>query len=466
MVWPRSSSRGMRRAVASAFIAARPRRRLGRVPAADVPEDRDQQAVRRVDRDAEIDLPVRQPAALRPEIVRVQGGLGAAAGGDRPHQADGDVLGLGPAADVGVVGDGGRNDLGVRPRHVLRHGAADPAQRLGRRRSSLAGRGLDVGPADVPSGPVAAHARRGRPRAAAPGRAPPAPPGRRGRAAPAGPAHPRPAPPASRPRSCPCPRPPPRRTRPALRPSSRCRPAARGGPRCGPSAARGSRPPPCRSPPRPGAGRRRRGRPRRRARRRSRPPPGPRRDPAGGTCSRERQDLAAPPPGCGPRRAGSAPRAAAAASPCPSPSPARPAPASENSPSPASRAAISAPKPAVSGASWAITQRPVLATEARISRRVERRQRRDVDDLGRDPLRRQRVRRRQDVAGRGAPGHEGEVAALAQDEAAVERQGGAVVRDLLADRAVEARRLEEHDRIRVADRGEQQSVGPASARTG
>ena len=58
-----------------------------------------------------------------------------------------------------------------------------------------------------------------------------------------------------------------------------------------------------------------------------------------------------------------------------------------------------------------------------------------------------------------APGDDRDVLALAQDVAGVERQRLAVVRDFLLHEPVDARRLEEHDRIRIADRREQQAVG-------
>ena len=96
---------------------------------------------------------------------------------------------------------------------------------------------------------------------------------------------------------------------------------------------------------------------------------------------------------------------------------------------------------------------------------IERLQGRDVDHRRLDPLAGQRIGGRERLADQGAPGHQRQVAALAQDEAAVERQGLAVVRDRLLERAVDPRGLEEDDRIRVADRRQQQAVGGA-ARTG
>ena len=61
--------------------------------------------------------------------------------------------------------------------------------------------------------------------------------------------------------------------------------------------------------------------------------------------------------------------------------------------------------------------------------------------------------------GHRAPGDDGHVAALAQNEAYVERQSLAVVAHFLAHRAVQPHRLQEHHRVRIANGGEQQAVG-------
>ena len=51
----------------------------------------------------------------------------------------------------------------------------------------------------------------------------------------------------------------------------------------------------------------------------------------------------------------------------------------------------------------------------------------------------------------GAPGDQRYVTAVPEDERCVERQGLAIVLDLAFRRSVEARRLEEHHRIGIAD---------------
>src|SRR5207248_6267539 len=62
---------------------------------------------------------------------------------------------------------------------------------------------------------------------------------------------------------------------------------------------------------------------------------------------------------------------------------------------------------------------------------VERLQGRDVDDLGADPVALQPGGGGEGFLGHGAPGDERDVGALAQNEAMVERQGRAVILDLL-----------------------------------
>ena len=112
----------------------------------------------------------------------------------------------------------------------------------------------------------------------------------------------------------------------------------------------------------------------------------------------------------------------------------------------------------MSGASWTITQRPVFSTEARIVSASSGLSVATSITSAETP-RRQRIGGREGLLDQGAPGHERDVAALAHDEAAVERQGLAVVVDVLLDRAVDPRGLEEDDRVGIADRGEQQAVG-------
>ena len=128
-------------------------------------------------------------------------------------------------------------------------------------------------------------------------------------------------------------------------------------------------------------------------------------------------------------------------------------------PAPATRAAISAPKPPVSGASCTITSGRCCATESRIAVAVERLQRRDVDDLGLDPLRCQLIGRFQGLLDHRAPGDERDVAPSRSTKHRLERQSDAVVGDLLARGAVEPGRLEKHHRVGIADGGQQQAIG-------
>ena len=90
---------------------------------------------------------------------------------------------------------------------------------------------------------------------------------------------------------------------------------------------------------------------------------------------------------------------------------------------------------------------------------VDRTQGRKIDDLGADALAVEFGDRTQRLDGHGAPGDDGDIAALAQNEAVVERQRLAVVAHFLAHRAIQPHRLEEHHRIGIADRGEQQAIG-------
>ncbi len=90
---------------------------------------------------------------------------------------------------------------------------------------------------------------------------------------------------------------------------------------------------------------------------------------------------------------------------------------------------------------------------------VQRGQRGDVDDFGADAFLGQFVGGFEAFLHLRAPGHQGHVGTVAQHEADVERQRFAVVGYLFLVLAIDALRLEEHHRIRVADRGEQQAVG-------
>ena len=93
------------------------------------------------------------------------------------------------------------------------------------------------------------------------------------------------------------------------------------------------------------------------------------------------------------------------------------------------RAAISAPKPPVSAASCTITQRPVFSTEARI---VSKSSGFSVATsiTSAETASAARLGGRERLLDHGAPGDQRDVAALAQDEADVQRQRLAVVGDL------------------------------------
>src|SRR5690606_1659143 len=95
---------------------------------------------------------------------------------------------------------------------------------------------------------------------------------------------------------------------------------------------------------------------------------------------------------------------------------------------------------------------------------IDRAHGRKIDDLGADVLRCELVRGLQSVDDHRAPGDERDVLALAQDVAHIERQRRAVVGDLLFRIPIYTCGLEEYDRIRVADRGEQQAVGTRGRR--
>src|SRR6516164_3669399 len=83
----------------------------------------------------------------------------------------------------------------------------------------------------------------------------------------------------------------------------------------------------------------------------------------------------------------------------------------------------------------------------------------EIDDLRFDPLRGEFVGGRERLFHRGAPADQGYVTALPQHEGDIERQRLAVILDLSLRRTVDARRLQEHHRIRIADGGEQEAVG-------
>src|SRR4249919_110255 len=90
---------------------------------------------------------------------------------------------------------------------------------------------------------------------------------------------------------------------------------------------------------------------------------------------------------------------------------------------------------------------------------VERTQRGDIDDLGTDAVGGQLLGGFQRFLHLRAPGHEGDVGAVAQHVADIQRQCFAVVGNEFLVLAVDALGLHEDHRIRIADRGEQQAIG-------
>jgi hypothetical protein len=77
----------------------------------------------------------------------------------------------------------------------------------------------------------------------------------------------------------------------------------------------------------------------------------------------------------------------------------------------------------------------------------------DVDDLGLDALAGQDIAGFQHFLQHRAPADQRNVRPLQQDEAAVERQGAAVVHHLFRHRAVDALGFQEDDRVGVANGG-------------
>src|SRR5690606_27906912 len=94
---------------------------------------------------------------------------------------------------------------------------------------------------------------------------------------------------------------------------------------------------------------------------------------------------------------------------------------------------------------------------------VQRGQGGDVDDLGADAVLRQRVGGFEGLLHLRAPGHQGDVAAVAQHVAHVQRQRLAVIGHQFLVLAVDALGLHVDHRIRIADRG-QQHAGVARRR--
>src|SRR6266581_4252286 len=83
---------------------------------------------------------------------------------------------------------------------------------------------------------------------------------------------------------------------------------------------------------------------------------------------------------------------------------------------------------------------------------------REIDNLGTDAFSIERLGSRQRLLHHRAPADQRDVPTFPENESDVERQGLAVVFNLAPRRAVDARRFQEHNRIGVADRGEQQAV--------
>src|SRR5690606_25559815 len=94
---------------------------------------------------------------------------------------------------------------------------------------------------------------------------------------------------------------------------------------------------------------------------------------------------------------------------------------------------------------------------------IQRPQRGDVDDLGADALGGQGLGGLQGFLHLRAPADQGDVAAVAQHVAHVQRQRLAVVGHFFLVLAVDPLGLHEDDRIRVADRRQQQAVGALRA---
>ncbi len=89
---------------------------------------------------------------------------------------------------------------------------------------------------------------------------------------------------------------------------------------------------------------------------------------------------------------------------------------------------------------------------------IDGREGRDVDDFAAHAATLELLRGFQRLERHGAPGDERHVGAFAQLEADIERESLAVVRDFLFHQAIQADGLQEHDRVRVADGPEQQSI--------
>ena len=85
---------------------------------------------------------------------------------------------------------------------------------------------------------------------------------------------------------------------------------------------------------------------------------------------------------------------------------------------------------------------------------------RHVDDFGADAFGFELVSRFEGFLDHRAPGHQRDIGAVAQNEANVQWQVFAVVFDFFLVLAINTLGLKEDDRVRVANRGQQQAIGP------
>lgn len=90
---------------------------------------------------------------------------------------------------------------------------------------------------------------------------------------------------------------------------------------------------------------------------------------------------------------------------------------------------------------------------------VQRAQRGHVDDFGTDAFAGECVGRFQRFLDLRAPGHQGDIGAVAQHEAHIQRQRLPIVGHHFLVLAIDGLGLHVDHRIRVADRGQQQAIG-------
>ena len=132
-------------------------------------------------------------------------------------------------------------------------------------------------------------------------------------------------------------------------------------------------------------------------------------------------------------------------------------------PSRATVAAISAPMPKGTTASWAISSRLVLCTDSRTGSEVERRHRAQVDHLHRDALAGQLLGGGERLVHHPRHRHHRDVGAGPHDGRPPDRHE-VVGRRLRPLHPVEQPVLDEDDRVRVLDGGPQQPVGVGRGR--